>query len=449
MQLSKILTFSLLGMTMLYAQHDSTTIKQENTSQTDMEQEYNKQNEENGIFLHGGLEIFNKTAFKTKQILPNNSYGYALGQLSVGYRYNDFKIMVGAVAAGLTYDSTHGLGYNYVGAYPGYLNNKEATADNTHNMFVHNAFVQYQTDFLNIKAGRFEQTDDDWFDSYAEGINIIYNFTPSGYIKFFGSSTVALVGSGWLTDFSTAYSTYGILNAEIGYQSDLFHTKAYIYYGAKEYIAPGFNIEKTWKNENIGLSYTATLSALFPIHSASILDLGNHFFADFKDPTGFTSSILLRGDIDMWDTFNIALALYKNIGNANARMGMFGNPIGIDIWDNSVYSTGKSLNAAVAPDAFSVLLFTEWRAEHLAKFVESLSVGIHGRYTTAPSATEYSLKFILDWQLIDSVNINLIANYYTHVMLNDAWNDETDTFAITGRKVLDRSYLMSSIIYAF
>ena len=443
MRLYKIIVLSSLSIASLYARQNDITI---------MEQEMEKENkeetleQENGLFLHGGLEIFNKTAFSTKQALPNNSYGYALGQLSVGYKYDDFQIMIGAVAAGLTYDSTHGLGYNYVGAYPGYLNNIEATADNTHNAFVHNAFVRYQTDSLDIKAGRFQQEDDEWFDSYAEGVNAVYKFANNFHIKLFGTSTVALVGSGWLTDFSTTYSTYGILNAEVGYSNDFLDAKAYIYYGAKEYVAPGFSAEATWGDKN-NISLTGKASVLFPIHSASIVDLDNYFFSGFKDPTGFTSSILVRGDVDIYDTYKFALAFYKNIGNANARMGMFGNPIGIDIWDNSVYGTGASLNAAVAPDAFSTLIFAEARYAHLMDFVKALSIGIHGRYTTAPSATEYSLKFIIDWQVIDSVNIGLIANYYTHVMTNDAWNESEIT--LTGRQVLDRSYLMSSITYAF
>lgn len=441
MRLYRIILFSSFSIMSLYARENEITIMEQENKEESVSVE-----QENGLFLHGGLEVFNKTAFVTKQALPNNSYGYALGQLSVGYKYNEFEVMIGAVAAGLTYDSTDGLAYNYVGAYPGYLNDKTATAGNTHNAFVHNAFVRYKTDSLDIKAGRFQQEYDEWFDSYAEGINAVYKFAKNFHVKLFGSSTVALVGSGWLTDFSTTYSTYGILNAEVGYENDFLNAKAYVYYGAKEYVAPGFSIEVVL-GDKTDISYTTKLVALFPIHSKSITTLDNYFFSGFEDPTGFTSSVLFREDVDIYDTYKAAFGIYKNIGNANARMGMFGNPIGIDIWDNSVYSTGLSLNAAVAPDALSVLIFTEARYKDLADFVKSVSFGIDGRYTTAPSATEYSLKFVLDWQVIDSVNIGLIANYYTHIMNSDAWN-ESD-IAITGKHVLDRSYLMSSITYAF
>lgn len=441
MRVYKIIILYFLSIALLYSRENDIEIIEQ-----DMDKDNKEEMQQNGLFLHGGLEIFNKTAFSTKQIVPNNSYGYALGQLNLGYQYNEFQFMIGIVAAGLTYDSTNGLGYKYVGAYPGYLNNVEPTAENTHNAFIHNAFVWYKTDSLNIKAGRFQQENDEWFDSYAEGVNAIYQFDNNFHIKFFGSSTVALVGNGWLADFSTAYSHYGILNAEVGYQDDFLNANAYIYYGAKEYFAPGFNVKATFKYQK-DISFTGKASLLFPIYSSSIVNFNDYFFSGFRDTIGFTSSILVRGDVDIYDTYKLALAIYKNIGNANARMGMFGNPIGIDIWDNSVYGIGVSLNAAVAPDAFSVLAFTEARYKDLANFVKDLSIGINGRYTTAPSATEYSLKFIIDWQVIDSVNIGLIANYYTHIMINEGWNKSNIT--IQGPKSLDRSYLMSSINYSF
>ncbi len=439
MRLCKTILLFFFSTTMIYGKQTSTDIIQNEKKDQEME---------NGIVLHGGLEIFNKTAFNVKQLLPNNSYGYVLGQLSIGYNYNNFEFMVGAVAAGLTYDSTkEGLGFNYIGAYPGYFNNIEATADNTHKIFVHNAFIKYQTDNSMIKVGRFEQENDDWFDSYAEGLNAIFKFANNYHIKLFGSSAIALVGNGWLTDFSTAYSTYGIVNAEFGYKNDLFNTEFYVYYGYNEYTAPGINLEFTLGNKDY-ISYNTKVTTLFPIHSKNILKIGNHFFADFQNPIGFTSSILLRQDINIFDRYKIALAVYKNIGNANARIGMFGNPIGIDIWDNSVYETGASLNASVAPDALSILLFTQAKYNNIATFVKNISFQINGRYTTAPSATDYSLKFICDWQVLDNVNIGIIANYYTHIIQHDAWNNSNYTI-LEGKHILDRSYIMTSINYAF
>ena len=194
------------------------------------------------------------------------------------------------------------------------------------------------------------------------------------------------------------------------------------------------------------IAYNTKITAIFPIHPASIVDIGNYYFNGFKDPTGFTSSILVRQDIDFFDTYKVALAIYKNIGNANARIGLFGNPIGIDIWDNSVYTTGASLNASVAPDALSVLLFTEARWDNLAKWVKSLSVGIDGRYTTAPSADEYSLKLLVDWGITDTIKLGVIINYYTHFMYSSAWDNEG---VVSGNHILDRSYLMTNIAYNF
>lgn len=398
-----------------------------------------------GVFLTGGIEIFNKTSFHTKQILPSNSYGYVLGDLNVGYKYKFFEVMLGGVAAGLTYDSTRGLAYNYVGYYPGWNLNQEPTRDNTSNIFIHNAFIKFDNDMVNVKLGRFQQEDDDWFDSYAEGANIVFKFAKYWHIKLFGSTTVALVGNGWLTDFSTVYSTYGIVNAEAGFKNDTAKFDIYVYYGYREYVAPGFNLNLNFGTKDF-IAYNTKITAIFPIHPASIVDIGNYYFNGFKDPTGFTSSILVRQDIDFFDTYKVALAIYKNIGNANARIGLFGNPIGIDIWDNSVYTTGASLNASVAPDALSVLLFTEARWDNLAKWVKSLSVGIDGRYTTAPSADEYSLKLLVDWGITDTIKLGVIINYYTHFMYSSAWDNEG---VVSGNHILDRSYLMTNIAYNF
>lgn len=399
--------------------------------------------------LHGKLEVFNKTAFKIKQILPNNSYGYVLGSLSAGYQWKKFSVMLGGVAAGLSYDSTpDNRAIGHVGNYPGWnvLDGKSSVS----NAFIHDANIHYRDIVgsgyqLDVKVGRFQQEGDDWFDSYAEGVNAIMDFN-NYHIKLFGTTTVALVGSGWVNDFTNVYSTYGILNAEFGYRLDynnyLLNMKAYVYYGAKEYVAPGGNITLSFINDN-DITYTTSLIALFPIHSASIRDLNRYFFSAFKDPVGFTSTLFVRQDIDFFNFYKVSLALYKNIGNANARMGLFGNPIGIDIWDNSIYSTGNALNASVAPDAFSVLLFNTITTE---KCFQYCSASLDLRYTTAPSADEYSLKLTYDLQIRRELSLKLIANYYTHVMKMDGWDESGE---VKGRHVLDRSYLMSQITYEF
>lgn len=405
---------------------------------------------ENGLFFHGGLEMFNRTSFNTKQSasnpLPSISYGYVLAELGIGYKYKSFEVGLGGVAAGLTHDSSNSLAYTYVGAYPGWNLNQTATADNTSRMFIHNAYLKYETDNISVTAGRFSK-DSDWLASYVEGVDAHFNFAKNYHISLAGISTIALVGAGWLNDFATTYSYYGILNAEAGYANEWLKGDIFAYMGIKEYFAPGFNLELSFgKPESI--LYTTKINAIFPYHFDSINEIGAYFFSSFNaQTTGFTSSILLRQDVDFFDKYKLALAVYKNINNANARMGVFGNPIGIDVWDNTAYTIGNSLNAAVAPDALSVLFFSEVKYEGLHKYVKQLVLGIDARYTNAPSANEYSLKFNLGWNILENLDFNLTLNYYTLDLIDSlAWSDGAVDKA---RYTTDRSYLMTRVAYGF
>ncbi|RDU67678.1 hypothetical protein CQA53_01375 [Helicobacter didelphidarum] len=457
MKIQKFFLLSIVCSLLVYANNqiqdevDSEEAQVGNNTQTSQDKD------SNGFFLHGGLEVFNRTSFSLKQIIPSNSYGYVLAHLSGGYHYKGFEVVLGAVSAGLSHDTSNGLGFNYVGNYVWY-NLEVATANTAHRTFVHNAHIKYENDMMSIKAGRFLQENDDWFNSYAEGINAVFKFANHYHIKLFGTSSLALVGYGWLNDFSRAYSTYGIVNAEIGYENDFLKTALFAYYGYKEYIAPGLNLELYFGKQDF-IAYTTKINALFPIHSQSIESIGRYYFGGSvnggsfnSSPVGFTSSILVRQDIDFFDTYKIALAVYKNIGNANARMGLFGNPIGIDVFDNSVYEHGTSLNASVAPDALSALIFTQAKYENLAKYVKSISVGLDGRYTTSPSADEYSIKLNFNWGITKGLSLGLILNYYTHTIKNSSWyNGGLDGIALNqdAHYRLDRSYLMSRIAYEF
>lgn len=409
--------------------------------------EYDKT--EDGLFFHGGLEQYNKLAFATKETntnpLPSVSYGYMLGELTAGYKYKSFEVALGMVGAGLAYDSSNGLAFNYIGYYPGWNLNQSPSADNASRLFIHNAYLKYSIENLEITAGRFAK-DSDWVSAYVEGVDAIYSFSKKYHVRLFGMSTLALVGAGWLNNFATTYSSYGLINAEFGYTSEMLKAEIFGYFGASEYFAPGFDVTLFFgKRENI--AYTTKINMLFPFQFSGIETLGNYFFGDFgAKTTGFTGSILLRQDVDFFDKYKVAFAIYKNINNANARMGVFGNPIGIDVWDSSAYTTGSSLNASVAPDAFSLLLFTEARLGDMAKYLRGVTIGLDGRYTTAPSANEYSLKLSAGCDIVENLSVELTLNYYTMDMKDPAaWGSITNK----GRYFVDRSYFLTRIAYSF
>ncbi|PAU99474.1 hypothetical protein B9T66_07220 [Helicobacter sp. TUL] len=401
---------------------------------------------DNGFFYTGGMELYNKNATTLAGSFPNNTYGYALGQLNVGYKHNGFEIVLGGAGAGLTHDSTKGLAFNHVGYWSGYRNDLVGSQANAHNIFVHNAYMRYEDENIDIKLGRFKQENDDWIDAYVEGMNAIVR-AGGFHLKLFCTSGIAFAGGGWFMDYERLFSTYGILNAEVGYANEHVKFDTYVYYGDREYIAPGANLE-IYAGDSDMLGSTTKLTALFPIHNKGINSLGRHYFANFGDgdSSGFSASLVARQDFDFLRHYNVSLAVYKNIGNANARMGQPGNPLGFYTLDNSVYSTGPALNAFLAPDAFSALFFSNVAlgATKAGNFV----FGLDGRYTTAPSAREHALKLHVDWEIDSHLTLGLIATYYISTPL------EAGVWALNGEsyevgKALDRSYVISQINYNF
>lgn len=433
-----LITLSLLSLG-LWAQDSLDSVERSTES-----------SKQNGFFYSGGMELFNKNATTLAGSFPNNTYGYALGQINVGYKYDNFEVVLGGVGAGLTHDSTKGLAFNHIGFWSGYHNElnpeRSSARDEAHNLFVHNAYVRFQNESLDIKLGRFKQEDDDWIDVYAEGANAILR-ARGLHLKLFSTSGLAIVGSGWLMDYERLFSTYGILNAEVGYANEHFKLDAYVYYGNREYIAPGVNLE-VYAGDRDTLKSTTKLTALFPYHHKGMEGIRRHYFADFGDgdSSGWNATLVARQDFDFLRHYNVALAVYKNIGNANARMGQPGNPLGLYTLDNSVYSHGPALNALVAPDAFSALFFSNITLSS-AKAGDFI-FGLDGRYTTAPSAREHSLKAHIDWEVDSQLTLSLIATYYISTPL------EANVWAINGAsyeagKALDRSYVISQVGYSF
>lgn len=415
-------------------------------AQDSMENSTESKKQENGFFYSGGMELFNKNATTLAGSFPNNTYGYALGKINIGYKHNGFEVVLGGVGAGLTHDSTKGLAFNHVGYWSGYLNNHIATQASAHNLFVHNAYMRFQSENVDIKLGRFKQENDDWIDVYAEGVNAIIR-GGGFHLKLFGTSGLAIVGNGWLMDYERLFSTYGILNAEVGYANEYIKFDAYVYYGNREYIAPGVNLE-IYAGDSDSFGSKTKLTALFPYHHKGMEGIRRHYFADFgdRDSSGWNATLVARQDFDFLRHYNIALAVYKNIGNANARMGQPGNPLGLYTLDNSVYSHGPALNALVAPDAFSALFFSNITlgTTKAGEFV----LGLDGRYTTAPSVREHALKAHIDWEIDSQLKLSLIATYYISTPL------EAGVWAINGAsyevgEALDRSYVISQVSYAF
>lgn len=401
--------------------------------------------------IEGSAEVFNKFGFNGKGESPTDSYGYVLGEINGIYTYKNLQIKIGGTAAGLTYDSTrysYGAGnsasdaggfvnqaYNYVGYYAGYSGTGSATSNNTRNFFIHNAQIAFDNQKLQMQAGRFYKNDGIYLDSYIEGVSVSGNL-GGFYANISGISSMALFGDGFFWDYSQTFAPKGLLSAKVGYQNSFLDASVFAYYGIEEYSAPGLDVQAKFGTVSKITSITR-LNVVFPIYDGHLSYLGGSLLEGLYSDLGFTSSILVREDIEFGKHYGIGVGIYKNIGASNARFGLYGSPLGVNIWDNSVFVLGPSLNGIVAPDALSALIFLKAQYENLAKFAKNLELNLDGRYTNAPSVEEYSLKFSAILSLTQRIDFEFIANYYTSIAYNAVWGSDNAT--------IDRSYIMTKI----
>lgn len=431
----------------------------------------------------GELEAFNKFGFYNG-VSPTDSYGYILGTISGIYSHkfaNDstLRFELGGAGAGLAYDSTNtsqvgGLAYNYVGYYAGYRGSRNATDTNTHNFYIHNAHLAYDSERISLKAGRFMHDDDNYVVGLMEGADLRADFAKFDkgkiYARVEGVSAFALLGDGFFWDFTQAYAPNGLLGAQFGGyvnfgEASKFDINAFYYYGISEYSAPGVDMKLDFERVSQegagakGFASSTRINAIFPIYDTLKVEvpalLGN-FLKNNGSNEGFTSSILARQDFRFYagdkGEYLLGVAAYKNIGLSHARVGLYGSPLGVNIWDNSVYGIGPSLNGIVYKDAISAFVFTKASYENLATFLQGLQAGLDFRYTTntqsAKALEEYSLKLSLDFVLTKNVAFSIIGNYYTSIVFdNNALNTDFGGSGgeISDRKSLDRSYVMTKI----
>ena len=378
----------------------------------------------------------------------------------------NLQIELGVAGAGMAWDSTRraslagegGLGFNYIGFNPRYDGKGIASATNTKNYYVHNAHIAYEGENFHITGGRFSLDDGAYIVGLVEGVDAGVKLN-SLYIKASGISSAALLGDGFFWDFTRAYTPNGLLSAQVGYDIGFLDVSAFYYYGISEYSAPGLDVKLRFVSADSGFASTTRLNAVFPIYDELVMSvpvlLGGFLKNTDGKGEGFTSSILARQDFDFATkdkgAYSVGVAVYKNIGLSQARVGLFGSPLGVNVWDNSVYALGTSLNGIVYPDALSAFVFTKARYEKLASFANALEVGLDGRYTTAPATEEYSLKLSINWEITQNFALGVIANYYTSIFkdartLNDFGGENGENVgALRVNQHIDRSYVMSKI----
>lgn len=443
-----------------------------------------KEASKSGVFPVVQVEAFNKFALGGDKTSPTESYGYMLGALGLELRAvgesGVIQVGFGGAGAGLAYDSTRkngdDLGYNYIGYNQGYDGKGTATPTNTRNYIVHNAYLAIAqnvgSSFLyHLSLGRFFYDDGGYIASFVEGgriryeSNNSYDIAPSNfYTEFAAISSTALLGDGFFWDYNRVYTPRGLISAKFGFshsfEKSLLDINVFYYYGISEYSAPGLALEyqtNPYASDSSGFNASTKLNAVFPIYDQLYMQvpllLSGFLRNENGREEGFTSTILLKQDFDFYkerSSYNLALAAQQNVGFSHARLGLFGSPLGVNIWDNSVYASGPSLNALVYKDAFSALFFTKANfAKTMLGYKSQYGIGLDGRYTTAPAADEYSLKLTMDLSFSELLTLSLIANYYTSIYRHDSIFASDPSRAIVPNTAINRSYVMTKLSFDF
>ena len=404
-------------------------------------------NENKGNFFDysGNVSTFNKFGFKggkpNGDSTPTESFTTIFGKVDTIYDFKPyihsdaikvFKIGLGMGANGLAYDSTKkdgerggvyssgsGLNRNYVGAW--YGNGKVGgSGGGERNFMLHNAFIDFQSTYFDLKGGRYE-SDKDYHSGYTQGFSADLHFNPTSNdeLKFwwFSSWGRALADSQWFLDFYAVRlgaddKNTGIHSGGMDYKHDLIVENNGIKSGASvlfrpwtQFYAGLFNASggKLEYHQYFGNGYGIRLSAqgyaLNLVGNKEVIDSGLE--GDRVDKLSGNLNAILK--VFMFD-YNVRLGVYKNFGSAGYHIGTYGNPIGIDQWTGSVYDNDSGGDENSAKDKAHALNNITARNALTAYLsgggAHNFEIGtfkweILARYTTAPSSDESSVALLL------------------------------------------------------
>ena len=402
------------------------------------------ENKEKFFDYSGHLATFNKFGFNggkpNGDFVPTESFTTIFGKVDTIYDFKPyihsdaikvFKIGLGMGANGLAYDSTKkdgqsgvyssgsGLNRNYVGAY--YGNGKVGgSGGSERNYMLHNAFIDFQSTYFNLKGGRYE-SDKDYHSGYTQGISadLHFNATPNDEIKFwwFSSWGRALADSQWFLDFYAVKlgadeGNTGIHSGGMDYKHDsivendgiksgasvLFRPWTQFYAGL--FNASGGKLEyHQYFGNGYGIRLTAQGYALNLVGNKEVNDSSQN--GEKVDKLSGNLNAILK--VFMFD-YNVRLGVYKNFGSAGYHIGTYGNPVGIDQWTGSVYDKASGGDASSSENnahALSNITARNALTAYLSSGgAHTFEIGtfkweILARYTTAPSSDEASVALLL------------------------------------------------------
>lgn len=432
------------------------------------------EDDKGGFFGYSGsLGTFTKAGFNNAKldeangVLPTESFTSLFGKVDTIYDFKTFiesdsikvfKIGLGVGGNGLVWDTTkndgvpgvysNGSGKNrdYVGGW--YGNGKVGPkAGGERNYILHNAFIDFQSEYFNFQGGRYE-SGMDYHSGYTQGFNtdIHFKVAPNDELKiwWFSSWGRAFAYSQWFLDFyapktDEGKDNTGIHSGGIDYRHDNISANDGIKDGMSVLLRP-------WAQFYAGLfgAYGGKLDYQQYFGNGYGVSATLQGYALVVDKSKAVNGVdKLSGNLNailkayMFD-YNLRLGVYKNFGSAGAHIGHYGNPLGIDQWTGSVYDNA-ALNDISSKNALSVYL-----SGGGAHAFEAGTFGweILARYTQSPRSDEQSVALLLSQSFKNGFVLGLKLEWL---------NDTTKAGYIKNVKTRtdDRSHAFVTLDYNF
>ncbi|PAF48364.1 hypothetical protein BKH46_00125 [Helicobacter sp. 12S02634-8] len=400
--------------------------------------------------VSGQASSFSKIGFDTRKynpqkgVYPTESYATMLGELDLHLNLaNHLNITLGGMINTIVYDSTiYQSGEPLASAYIGYwATHSGQDLKDPRFAMVHNAYISYEyNDMFGFKAGRYETQGYDWFSAFNQGGEAYVKlYDTKAWILF--SDARASAYNDWFWPYGRYYTSGAPLIAEgIIYTKNGWSISPYIYHILENMNAPGFNISFDSNPDfaSEGFRSSTTLVALFPFYqgvSASSRDT-----IVFNQPLGKSAQTLfIKQHFDI-NNYHFGAIIYKNFGNANGKIGIYGDPITYNIWTGSIYDLGTSLSNMVGKDALSGFLY-------VGAHYQSFKWQLLGRLTTSPRADEQSLALYLSYVFDKHISTGLKIEYFKDTT-HKGYTIGTGPI-LQNNNTSDRSHMMMHITYAF
>ncbi|WP_104740234.1 outer membrane family protein [Helicobacter bizzozeronii] len=421
----------------------------------------------------------NKRYDPSKFIYPTGSYTSLLAELNISMDlYKGLHAEVGGMLSALPYDSTAKQGNNIQPGQPGgpgqfyqhdggiyweyigwYAGHSGLNVQTPRYAMVNNAYLSYDyKGIFGIKGGRYELSDYDWFTSFSQGVE--------GYVKYkdyklrvLYSDARASASSDWFWPFGRYYTSgKPLMIADLKYQHKGLKINPYFYSIFGRMNAPGINITYD-TNPNFrdkGFRWVGTFVGFFPFFPPS--GRGYDMILFGQEKMGKYGQTLFFRSRFYYNKWQFGGSIYKNIGNANGDIGIYGDPLGYNIWTNSIYDA--EINNIVGKDALNGFLY-------FGSHYRSFTWKVLGRLTTSPRANEQSVALFLSYFLSRyNLKFDLKLEYYNNITKKGyclgfgfgptpdtcgSWDPATNNFAprLTRNVDSDRSHLMFTLTYGF